>query len=75
MIVVLSGLTLINVLGVKDGIRTLGMFTFFKVIPLLMLILLGMQFVSVDLLFPDSLPTIEDPGGTMLLLFLRLHRF
>jgi amino acid transporter len=69
VIVVISGLTLINVLGVKDGIRTLGMFTFFKVIPLLMLILLGMQFVSVDLLFPDSLPTIEDPGGTMLLLF------
>jgi len=69
VIVVISGLTLINVLGVKDGIRTLGMFTFFKVIPLLMLILLGMQFVSPDLLFPDSLPTIEDPGGTMLLLF------
>jgi len=69
VIVVISGLTLINVLGVKDGIRTLGMFTFFKVIPLLMLILLGMQFVSVDLLFPDSLPTIDDPGGTMLLLF------
>lgn len=69
VIVVISGLTLINVLGVKDGIRTLGMFTFFKVIPLLMLILLGMQFVSVDVLFPDSLPTIEDPGGTMLLLF------
>lgn len=69
VIVVIGGLTLINVLGVKDGIRTLGMFTFFKVIPLLMLILLGMQFVSVDLLFPDSLPTIDDPGGTMLLLF------
>jgi len=43
VIVVISGLTLINVLGVKDGIRTLGMFTFFKVIPLLMLIVLGMQ--------------------------------
>lgn len=69
VIVVIGGLTLINVLGVKDGIRTLGMFTFFKVIPLLMLIVLGLQFVSVDLLFPDSLPTIEDPGGTMLLLF------
>ena len=69
VVVILSGLTLINVLGVKDSIRTLGMFTFFKVIPLLMLILLGMQFVSVDLLFPDSLPTIDDPGGTMLLLF------
>jgi amino acid transporter len=67
--VVISSLTLINVLGVKDGIRTLALFTFFKVIPLLMLIALSMQFVSADVLFPAALPTIEDPGGTMLLLF------
>ena len=69
VIVVISSLTLINVLGVKDGIRTLAMFTFFKVVPLLMLIVLGLQFVNADVLFPDALPTIDDPGGTMLLLF------
>ena len=67
--VVIGGLTLINVLGVKDGIRTLAVFTFFKLVPLLMLILLGLQFVSPDVLFPETLPTINDPGGTMLLLF------
>jgi amino acid transporter len=43
--------------------------TFFKLVPLLMLILLGLQFVSPDILFPEALPTINDPGGTMLLLF------
>lgn len=69
VIVVICGLTLINVLGVKDGIRTLSLFTFFKVIPLLMLIVLGLQFVDSETLFPDALPSIEDPGGTMLLLF------
>jgi amino acid transporter len=68
VIVVISGLTLVNVLGVKNSVRTLTFFTFFKVIPLLMLIVLGMQFVSVDILFPDTLPTIDDPGGTTLLL-------
>jgi amino acid transporter len=67
--VVIGGLTLINVLGVKDSIRTLALFTFFKVVPLVMLIVLGLQFVSPDVLFPDTLPTIDDPGGTMLLLF------
>jgi len=67
--VVIGGLTLINVLGVKDSIRTLALFTFFKVIPLLILIVLGLQFVSPDVLFPDTFPTIDDPGGTMLLLF------
>jgi amino acid transporter len=67
--VVIGGLTLINVLGVRDSIRTLALFTFFKVIPLLVLIVLGLQFVSPDVLFPDTFPTIDDPGGTMLLLF------
>lgn len=68
VVVVLAALTLINVRGVKDSVRTLALFTFFKVVPLLMLILLGLQFVSPDVLFPEPLPTIEDPGGTMLLL-------
>jgi amino acid transporter len=69
VVVVLGGLTLVNVLGVKDGIRTLGVFTFFKLIPLIMLVVLSMQFVNAETLFPEALPTIEDPGGTMLLLF------
>lgn len=68
VVVVLAALTLINVRGVKDSVRTLALFTFFKVVPLLMLILLGLQFVSPDVLFPEPLPTIDDPGGTMLLL-------
>lgn len=67
--VVIGGLTAINVLGVKDSIRTLALFTFFKLVPLLMLIVLGLQFVSPDVLFPEALPTIDDPGGTILLLF------
>jgi APA family basic amino acid/polyamine antiporter len=67
--VVIGGLTLINVLGVKDSIRTLAVFTFFKVVPLLILIVLGLQFVSPDVLFPETFPTIDDPGGTVLLLF------
>ena len=67
--VVIGGLTVINMLGVKNSIRTLAVFTFFKLVPLLMLVVLGLQFVSPDILFPDALPSIEDPGGTMLLLF------
>ena len=67
--VVIGGLTVINMLGVKNSIRTLAVLTFFKLVPLLMLIVLGMQFVSPDILFPEALPTVNDPGGTMLLLF------
>ena len=66
---VIGGLTVINVLGVKDSIRALALFTFFKMVPLLILIALGLQFISPDVLFPEALPTIDDPGGTILLLF------
>lgn len=68
ILVVCGGLTLVNVLGVRDGVRTLAVFTFFKVIPLLIMIVLGLQYVSPDVLFPDNMPTIDDLGGTTLLL-------
>jgi amino acid transporter len=68
ILLVCGSLTLVNVLGVKDGVRTLAFFTFFKVIPLLIMILLGLQHVSPDVLFPEDMPTIDDLGGTTLLL-------
>jgi len=68
ILVVCGGLTLVNVLGVKDGVRTLAVFTFFKVIPLLIMIILGLRYVSPDVLFPENMPTIDDLGGTTLLL-------
>ncbi len=57
-----------NVRGVKDGVKTLGILTFFKVIPLLLLILLGLPYVTPDILLPQSLPTIEDFDGISLLI-------
>ena len=68
ILLVCAGLTLVNVLGVRDGVRTLAFFTFFKVIPLLVMILLGLQYVTPEVLFPENLPTIEDLGGITLLL-------
>jgi len=68
IIVVCAGLTLANVRGVKDGVRTLAFFTVLKIVPLLIMILLGLQYVTPEILFPDNLPTIDDLGGTMLLL-------
>jgi amino acid transporter len=62
------GLTVVNVLGVKDGVRTLSVFTFLKVIPLILLVLIGLRSVSPDILFPELVPTIDDLGGTTLLL-------
>ena len=62
------GLTWVNILGVKDGVRTLGVLTFLKVIPLLLLVLLGLQHVSGATLIPGGNFHVEDLGGTTLLL-------
>jgi len=68
ILVVCGLLVAVNVIGVKGGVRTLAFFTFFKLIPLLILILLGLQYITPDVLFPRNLPTVEDLGGTTLLL-------
>ena len=64
---VTGGLTWANVLGVKDGVRTMGVFTFLKVIPLLLLVLLGLQHVTGATLVPADFQ-IDNIGGTTLLL-------
>ena len=61
-------LTVVNVIGIRSGVRTLSVFTFLKIIPLLLLVLAGLRSVGPDVLFPESIPTIDDLGGTMLLL-------
>ncbi|ANO51217.1 APC family permease [Woeseia oceani] len=63
-----AGLTYANYVGVKDGVRTLAIFTFMKLTPIVLMILLGLQYVSPDTLFPGSLPSFDDLGGTTLLL-------
>ena len=68
IVTVCSALTYANYHGVKDGVRTMGIITFFKLAPILLLIVLGLQHVSGDTLFPTSMPTIDDLGGTTLLL-------
>lgn len=68
IVAVCFGLTVVNIVGVRDGVRTLSVFTFLKVIPLLLLVMIGLRSVSPDTLFPASIPTIDDLGGTILLL-------
>ncbi len=66
--VVTLGLTYTNILGVRDGVRTMGVFTIFKVLPLILLVLLGLQHVTAGTLIPSASAVIGDLGGTTLLL-------
>ncbi len=66
--VVTIGLTYANVTGVRDGIRTMGIFTVLKVTPLLLLLLLGLQHVTGATLIPGAPFLINELGDTTLLL-------
>ena len=68
IIVLCSALTYSNYTGVKDGVRALAFFTFMKLTPIALLIIVGLQAVSGDTFIPASFPVIEDFGGTVLLL-------
>jgi APA family basic amino acid/polyamine antiporter len=63
-----STLTWVNFIGLKEGLRTMAVITVFKITPIILLIALGLQDVSGDTLFPATMPTIDDLGGTTLLL-------
>jgi amino acid transporter len=66
--VVTIGLTWANVLGVRDGVRTMGVFTVLKVTPLILMVLLGFQHVTGSTLIPGAPFIIDELGGTTLLL-------
>jgi amino acid transporter len=61
--IVTLGLTYANILGVKDGVRTMGFFTVLKVLPLVLLVLLGLQHVTTGTLIPSA------SGTTLLLIY------
>ena len=62
------GLTWVNYIGVKDGIRALSVFTILKLTPILLLILIGLKHVSSDVFLQPNLPNINELGETILLL-------
>ena len=68
IIIVCSSLTYANFVGVKAGVRTMAVITFFKLVPIALMILLGLQYVSGATFLPTAPPEFENIGGTTLLL-------
>lgn len=68
IVTIAGGLTWANYVGVRGGVRTLGVLTFLKLAPIVLLILLGLTHVTGGTLIPEALPVIDDVGGTTLLL-------
>ena len=68
IVVVCGSLTWANYVGVRAGVRTMAVITFFKFVPISLMILLGLQHVTGSTLIPSAAPVFQDLGGTTLLL-------
>ncbi|MDQ3394548.1 MAG: APC family permease, partial [Bacteroidota bacterium] len=68
-ILLFSGLTIINVLGVKQGIRLVNITTIAKLVPLILLIVWGSTVVSTENLIWETMPNVKDLGSVSLVLF------
>ncbi|NQV87043.1 MAG: amino acid permease, partial [Woeseiaceae bacterium] len=62
------GMSWANITGVRDGVRTMAVFTLLKITPLALMILIGLQHVSGATLIPGGPFVVEELGGTTLLL-------
>ncbi|MDG1709027.1 MAG: APC family permease [Emcibacteraceae bacterium] len=68
ILLVTGGLALINIIGIKRAIQAINLFTFLKIIPLILMLLLGLQYVSPEGLLPSDLPKFDDLGSSVLLI-------
>ncbi|MCK0156990.1 APC family permease [Cellulophaga sp. F20128] len=62
-------LAIINVLGVKQGMRIVKLNTLLKLSPLLILVIIGWKDVSIANLNIESFPSIDELGESSLILF------
>jgi amino acid transporter len=62
------GFTAVNYVGLRDGVRTVALFTLCKLTPLALMVLVGLGQVDAGTLFPGEWPTVENPGQLTLLL-------
>lgn len=68
VVIVLLGLTGLNIIGVRKGMLTVYILTFFKLIPLSLLIIIGLAHVNPGLLLDAGLPAPQGLGETILTL-------
>jgi APA family basic amino acid/polyamine antiporter len=68
-ILIFGGIAILNIRSVKHGVRFIEFAAFGKLIPLVLLVIAGTGFVSIENLHWTSSPTISNIGAASLLLF------
>jgi amino acid transporter len=69
LFVIFFGLAFINILGVKQGVSLIKLLVIVKILPLLLLVVLGLPKVSLTNISIESLPSFKQLGATSLILF------
>ena len=67
-IFIIVGLTFINIIGVRAAIKSLNIISIFKFLPILVLILVGLPYISPNGFLPSNFPVIDDVGTLVLLI-------
>ncbi|MFY9150904.1 MAG: APC family permease [Prolixibacteraceae bacterium] len=68
-VLIFSGLALVNIKGVKQGITLVIVTTIAKLTPLLLLVFIGFTKITMSNLAWDSMPSMNDLGQVSLILF------
>jgi len=74
-ILIFGGIALLNIRSVKNGIRFIEFTAFGKLIPLLILVIVGASFISRENLNWTITPTVDNIGSASLLLFFAFMGF
>ena len=69
LFILFYGMVYINVIGLKQGIGLVKFNTLIKLIPLLLLIVIGFKDVTISNLYFENIPSIKTLGETSLILF------
>ncbi|MCF7561795.1 APC family permease [Sabulilitoribacter multivorans] len=69
LFILFYGMVYINVIGLKQGIGLVKFNTLMKLIPLLLLIVIGFKDVTISNLYFENMPSIKTLGETSLILF------
>ncbi|HPF47201.1 MAG: amino acid permease [Alphaproteobacteria bacterium] len=75
ILIVVAGLSIINILGIKRAIHVINIFTLLKLVPIFLLILLGLQYLAPENLVPPGIPDFNNANAVILLIFFSFTGF
>lgn len=73
--IVLVTLAVINIIGIKRAIQTINILTFLKLVPIFLMIMLGVQYLTPEHMIPPEFPKFDDAGEVVLLIFFAFTGF